>query len=108
MRRNRLDRIPVQQLLEFGGAGVLRTDRFHRTDARVVDDLQLLIERACIAQGVHLHRDRLLRGGGFAREGGQGSEQQDETCTSTEKSFHQQILPEFNRWWSRHVTWLMQ
>jgi hypothetical protein len=76
--------------------------------AGVVDDLQLLLERAGIAQGVHLHRDRLLRAGGFDCEGGQGSEQQDEACTSTDKGFHQQILPGFNRWWSRRVTWPMQ
>jgi hypothetical protein len=51
---------------------------------------KLLLERAGITQGVHLHRDRLLRGGGFDCESGQGSEQQDEACSSMDKGFHQQ------------------
>jgi hypothetical protein len=32
--------------------------------------------------------------GGFDCEGGQRREQQDEACTSTDKGFHQQILPD--------------
>ncbi|KAG1437989.1 hypothetical protein G6F57_020032 [Rhizopus arrhizus] len=108
VRRNGPDRIAVQQLLEVRRAGVLRADRFHRMHARVVDDLQLLLERAGVAQGVHLHRDRLLRACHFAREGGQGCEQQqDEACGSTDRGFHQEILPGFKRWWSRRVSWPM-
>jgi len=44
MRRNRLDRVAVQQLLQRLRADVLGTDRFHRAHARVVDDLQLLVQ----------------------------------------------------------------
>src|SRR5690606_27863548 len=44
----------------------------HRAHAGVVDDLQLLLERAGVAQRVHLYGERTGGGLVLLREGGQG------------------------------------
>jgi hypothetical protein len=60
----------VEQLAQIVGAHVLGADQFDGGNAGVLDDGELVIDGAGIAQRVHLHGDgqrRLALGGGILR-----------------------------------------